>query len=162
MERLDERMNRVGERMNWKWQQHQSRSEPGYHWQPSSNWRDSSEPRLDEVNVFWGGRRRILSKNFQGGEIVAICGGFEIDLTAADFQANQIVIEVVTIFGGGEIRVPPNWEVLVDSVGIFGGTADRTNHPSAQTQNSSGSSAPPTRRLVIKGVSVFGGLTLKN
>jgi Cell wall-active antibiotics response 4TMS YvqF len=159
MEHFDEGMNRFHERMNRKWQRRQAGWESRSNWQPSSNWYNSSEPRLNEVNVFWGGRRRVISKNFQGGEIVAIFGGFEIDLTEADFQANQIVIEVVTIFGGGEIRVPPNWEVLVDSVGIFGGTGDRTNHPAGQT---SVSSAQPTKKLIIKGVSIFGGLTLKN
>lgn len=160
MERFDERMNRFNQRMNEDWQRRNSRWEHQSHWQSNSNWYDSSEPRLNDVNVFWGTRRRIISKNFVGGEIVAIFGGFEIDLTQADFQDNQVVIEVVTIFGGGEIRVPANWEVVVDSVGIFGGTGDRTNHPASQ--DSSGSTAPSGKRLIIKGVSIFGGLTLKN
>lgn len=159
MERFDARMNRFNE----QWQQRQSTWESRQsHWQPNSNWCDSSEPRLNDVNVFWGGRRRIISKNFMGGEIVAIFGGFEIDLRQADFQGDQIAIEVVTIFGGGEIRVPTSWEVVVDSVGIFGGTGDRTNHPAPPSQTASGSATPPVKRLNIKGVSIFGGLTLKN
>jgi hypothetical protein len=150
-------MDRFSERINNKWQA------PHSHWQASSNWYDSSEPRLSDVNVFWGGRRRIVSKNFTGGEIVAIFGGFEIDLTQADFQGNQIVIEVVTIFGGGEIRVPATWEVIVDSVGIFGGTGDRTSHPLSQSQDPSRTAEPAVpKRLLVKGVSIFGGLTLKN
>jgi len=155
--RFQQRMDRFSERINNKWQR------PHSHWQPDPNWYDSSEPRLNDVNVFWGGRRRIISRNFRGGEIVAIFGGFEIDLTQADFQGDQIVIEVVAIFGGGEIRVPTSWEVIVDSVGIFGGTGDRTSHPLPQNQDASrpaGPSAP--KRLLVKGVSIFGGLTLKN
>jgi len=150
------RFQRRMDRLNDKW----SHS----HWQPGSNWYNSSEPRLNDVNVFWGGRRRILSKNFMGGEIVAIFGGFEVDLTQADFQGSQIVIEVVTIFGGGEIRVPTTWEVIVDSVGIFGGTGDRTSHPLAQNQDATQTAGPaaPAKRLIVKGVSIFGGLTLKN
>jgi hypothetical protein len=155
--RFQQRMDRFSERINNKWQR------PHSHWQPGSNWYDSSEPRLNDVNVFWGGRRRIVSKNFAGGEIVAIFGGFEIDLTQADFQGNQIVIEVVTIFGGGEIRVPATWEVIVDSVGIFGGTGDRTSHPLSQSQDPSRpAEAAVPKRLIIKGVSIFGGLTLRN
>jgi len=155
--RFQRRMDRFGGRTGYRWQQPQS------NWQANSHWYDSSEPRLNDVNVFWGGRRRIISKNFMGGEIVAIFGGFEIDLTQADFQGNQIVIEVVTIFGGGEIRVPTTWEVIVDSVGIFGGTGDRTSHPLPQNQDAgtAGPGAPP-KRLIVKGVSIFGGLTLKN
>jgi Cell wall-active antibiotics response 4TMS YvqF/Domain of unknown function (DUF5668) len=155
--RFQHRMDRFSERVGNKWQP------PRSHWQPASNWYDSSSPRLDDVNVFWGGRRRITSKNFMGGDIVAIFGGFEIDLTQADFSGNQIVIEVVTIFGGGEIRVPTNWEVIVDSVGIFGGTSDRTSHPQPQNQDASrAGGAVPVKRLIVKGVSIFGGLTLKN
>jgi len=152
--RFQHRMDRFSERINSRWQRPQS------NWQPDSNWYNSSEPRLNDVNVFWGGRRRIISKNFMGGEIVAIFGGFEIDLTEADFPGNQVVIEVVTIFGGGEIRVPTSWEVMVDSVGIFGGTGDRTNHPLSQSPNAG--PAAPQKRLIVKGVSIFGGLTLKN
>jgi len=152
--RFQRNMNRFSDRVSNKWQ-------PQSHWQADSRWHDSSEPRLNDVNVFWGGRRRIISKNFMGGEIVAIFGGFEIDLTQADFQGNQIVIEVVTIFGGGEIRVPTTWEVIVDSVGIFGGTGDRTSHPLSQNQDAAGSGTAP-KRLIVKGVSIFGGLTLKN
>jgi hypothetical protein len=156
--RFSRRMERFSERANNPGQQ------PHAHWQASSQWYDSSEPRLNEVNVFWGGRRRIISKNFMGGEIVTVCGGFEIDLTQADFPGNQILIEVVTIFGGGEIRVPTTWEVIVDSVGIFGGTGDRTSHPLPANQDASGSAGPAasTKRLIVKGVSIFGGLTLKN
>lgn len=136
---------------------------PNPHWAGSGNWQDSSQPVLDDVFIFWGGRRRILSRNFIGGDIVAIFGGFEIDLTQADFSAPEIVIEMVAIFGGGELRVPPNWEVIVENVGIFGGTSDRTWHPNAVPP---GAAAPtpalPIKRLIIKGVAIFGGLTIKN
>jgi len=124
------------------------------------NWHDSSQPRLDDVHIFWGGRRRINSKNFMGGEIVAIFGGFDIDLTQADFPGEQVEIEIVSIFGGGELRVPATWEVIVESVGIFGGTTDRTWHP--QSVPPAAAPAAPAKRLVIKGVAIFGGLTIKN
>ena len=131
------------------------------HWGGSGNWQDTSQPYLDDVYVFWGGRRRILSKNFIGGDIVAIFGGFEIDLTQADFTAQQIEIEMVAIFGGGELRVPANWEVIVENVGIFGGTTDRTWHPNAVPPGAA-APTPPVKRLIIKGVAIFGGLTIKN
>jgi len=154
-DRFQQRMERMSERANRNW-------DPGAHFNADSTWHDTAQPLLDEVHVFWGGRRRIVSKNFMGGDIVAIFGGFEIDLTQADFQTPEVDIEVVSIFGGGEIRIPTNWEVIVESVGIFGGTHDRTWHPS-QAPNPASAAAPgPTRRLIIKGVSIFGGLTIKN
>ena len=78
---------------------------------------------------------------------------------------NQIEIEVVNIFGGGEIRVPGNWEVVMDTVGIFGGCSDRTFHPDRSAPgatNPDGSSAPQPKRLIVKGVAIFGGLGIKN
>lgn len=153
-QRFQRRMNRFSDEVNNNWQQ------PHSNWQPNMNWHDSSQPRLDDVHIFWGGRRRIISKNFMGGEIVAIFGGFDIDLTQADFPGDQVEIEIVSIFGGGEIRVPATWEVIVDSVGIFGGTTDRTWHP--QSVPAAAAPATPAKKLIIKGVAIFGGLTIKN
>jgi hypothetical protein len=132
-----------------------------------NNWSESSAPRLDEVNIFWGGRRRIITKNFMGGEIVSIFGGFNIDLREADFQGDSVQIEIATIFGGGEIRIPPNWSVALEAVGIFGGATDTTRHPEQTNQPSAAASsgAPPNpapKKLIIKGVCIFGGMTLKN
>jgi hypothetical protein len=126
---------------------------------------ESSSPRLNEVNIFWGGKRRIVAKNFVGGEIVAIFGGFEIDLREADIVGDVAEIEIATIFGGGEIRVPQNWEVVMDTVGIFGGCDDRTRHPDvpiAGASSAGGSSIPRPKKLIIKGVAIFGGLGVKN
>lgn len=156
-EKFQRRMDRTSNQFNNQWQGAQS------NWQGGANWTDSSQPHLDDVYIFWGGRRRILSKNFIGGDIVAIFGGFEIDLTQADFPGDQVEIETVAIFGGGELRVPPNWEVIVENVGIFGGTSDRTWHPnSVPAAAAPAAPAAPIKRLIVKGVAIFGGLTIKN
>ncbi len=132
-------------------------------WAGGGEWYDSSEPRLNVVNIFWGGKRRLVTNRFAGGEIVTIFGGFDIDLTQSDIQGAQTQIDVVTIFGGGDIRVPPNWEVVLETVGIFGGCGDRTLHPEQQKPSSgSDPAAPATKRLVVKGVAIFGGLNIKN
>ena len=146
------RMDEFGERMHKQWQS------PG-------NYSESGSPRLNEVNIFWGGKRRITAKNFTGGDIVAIFGGFDIDLRESDMLGNQIEIEVVTIFGGGDIRVPVGWEVVMDTVGIFGGCGDRTFHPDRSAPgatNPDGSSALQPKKVIIKGVAIFGGLNIKN
>ncbi|MBZ5694991.1 MAG: cell wall-active antibiotics response protein [Acidobacteriia bacterium] len=167
------RMDEFGERMRSSarpWNDFQQRTDDyrgRMHgsWQAPRNWSATSEPRLNLVNVFWGGRRRYVTKNFLGGEVVSIFGGFDIDLTEADIQGPETHIEIVTIFGGGEIRVPANWEVVLENVGIFGGASDRTRHPEPPSQSPSGSGSPagpPPKKLIIKGVSIFGGLNVKN
>ena len=48
-------------------------------------------------------------------------GGFELDLRQADIEGAEAVIEVNALFGGGEIKVPETWHVVVSGMGIFGG-----------------------------------------
>jgi hypothetical protein len=147
----------------------------GYDWREAShswrsawhehNWSHSSAPRLNDLNIFWGGRRRIVTKNFTGGEIITIFGGFEIDLREADIQGDTAQIEIVTIFGGGEIRIPAHWSVVLETVGIFGGATDRTRHPEQPNRDASGAATAADARpkkLIIKGVCIFGGINLKN
>ncbi len=131
----------------------------------AGHWYDSSAPRLDEVNIFWGRKRRIVAKNFIGGEIVTIFGGFDIDLRDADILGNIAEIEVVNIFGGGDIRVPSNWEIVMEAVGIFGGCSDRTLHPDSSNTRpypTDRSAVAQPKRLIVKGVAIFGGLNVKN
>jgi hypothetical protein len=152
MHDFGQRMDEFGERMY-------------DNWRGGSNYSQSGAPHLNEVNIFWGGKKKIIAKNFSGGEVVAIFGGYEIDLTEAGMQGDQIVIDVVNIFGGGEIRVPGTWEVVMDTVGIFGGCSDRTYHPEQPPQgatNPDGTPAARPKRIIIKGVAIFGGLGIKN
>ena len=152
MHDFGQRMDEFGERMY-------------ENWRGGGNYSQTGAPHLNEVNIFWGGKKKIIAKNFSGGEVVAIFGGYEIDLTEAGMQADQIVIDVVNIFGGGEIRVPSNWEVVMETVGIFGGCSDRTYHPEHPPQgaaNPDGTPAAQPKKIIIKGVAIFGGLGIKN
>ena len=152
MHEFGQRMDEFGERMYENWRGGRQHSQTG-------------APHLNEVNIFWGGKKKILAKNFSGGEVVAIFGGFEIDLTEADMVGGQVEIEVVSIFGGGEVRVPRNWEVVMETVGIFGGCSDRTWHPDPVrpgATNPDGSPISPAKRIIIKGVAIFGGMNIKN
>jgi hypothetical protein len=151
-----QKMDQFGERMYENWRGNASRS---------ANYSQSGASQLNEVNIFWGGRKKIIAKQFVGGEVVAIFGGYEIDLTEAEMAGDYIEIEAVNIFGGGEIRVPLGWDVYMQAVGIFGGCGDRTRHPDpvpAGAKNPDGSPAPQPKRLIVKGVAIFGGLTVRN
>lgn len=174
--RFEEKMNRMSERLNRKWGPGSNWApdpgqQPNFNWQSRSNWQSdaawyaSTQSRLDEVNIFWGGRKRIVSKSFTGGEIVSIFGGFEIDLTEADIQGGEAKLDIVAIFGGGEVRVPRNWHVVLKTVGIFGGASDRTVHPQqdgSQLSAAGASVGPAVKTLIIDGVSLFGGVGIKN
>src|SRR5258708_39293331 len=53
----------------------------------------TSDPRttLNEAVVFGGLERRMTSQDFQGGDVTAIFGGVELDLTEAKMQANEAI-----------------------------------------------------------------------
>src|SRR5262249_9079226 len=45
----------------------------------------SSEDYIDATSIFGGVHKKVVSKNFRGGDITTFMGGTEIDLTQADF-----------------------------------------------------------------------------
>jgi predicted membrane protein len=110
---------------------------------------------LNETAILGGIRRRIESKEFEGGQATAIGGGIELDLTHAATNKEEIVIEATAIFGGIDIRVPEHWAVSARGSAILGGFDD-------QTRDARSTDVPPQTRLVILGNAVFGGVTIKN
>jgi hypothetical protein len=110
---------------------------------------------LDETAIFGGWDRSITTNEFLGGEINALFGGFELDLTNCRIPDDQATVTVFIAFGGGDIRVPREWAVDVRAFAIFGGTDDKSEHPPLDGD-------VPPKRLVIDGFVVFGGLDIKN
>jgi hypothetical protein len=108
---------------------------------------------IDNVNIFSGTKKVILSKNFRGGDIVNIFGGSEIDLTQAD-MTSPAILEVTAIFGGATLIVPSNWAIKSEAVTIFGGIGDKRKITPLTDA--------PTKTLVLKGTMIFGGMEIKS
>jgi len=117
----------------------------------------TSDKTLREWATFGGSKRRVDTQDFQGGEMVAVFGGIEIDLRRAVIApgSKEVVIDANATFGGIELRVPENWIVTMRGIGVFGGYEDKTIPPREQDH----ATAP---RLVIKGYAVFGGVSVQN
>ena len=115
----------------------------------------TGNPQFDVFYMFGGGERHVNSKNFQSAKLMAIFGGYKIDLTHAEFDGNQAVIEANAIFGGGEIRVPESCLVVMQGVGVFGAYEDKTRHFQPDPSR-------PSKTLLVRGVAVFGGIEVKN
>jgi predicted membrane protein len=127
----------------------------GY-WNHSGAAPNTSANSLDSLNewaFFGGGRRQIVTQNFEGGEAWAIFGGINLDLRQAGTKKSEIVIEANAMFGGIDIRVPETWDVTTRGSGIFGGYEDRIE------ERPTDSTRP---RLIITGYAVFGGVTVRN
>lgn len=117
------------------------------------------DPRttLNEAVIFGGLERRMTSQDFQGGDVTTIFGGAELDLTEANMQAKEATLAITAIFGGVELRVPPNWQVAFRGAPIFGGIEDKTR--TARVEDPANSNL---KLLVITGAVIFGGLEIKN
>lgn len=113
------------------------------------------EVHLHEYCIFTGGKRRIVSNNFRGGEIVAVFGGVEVDLRGAQLGGGEAVIDITAAFGGCNIKVPTNWYVEMRGVAAFGGYSDKTIPPRL-------SPGQRIQKLVVTGSAAFGGVVIEN
>lgn len=114
---------------------------------------ESSEDYLSSFAIFSAAKKNILSKSFKGGEVVNVFGGTDLDFSHADISG-KVVVDVVQLFGGTKLIVPPHWQVVADIVQIFGGVNDkRIAHADV---------AASGKVLVLKGASIFGGVDIKS
>jgi predicted membrane protein len=107
---------------------------------------------VDITAIFAGVKKKILSKNFKGGDIVSIMGGTELNLVQADFHG-KIVIDNFTMFGGTKLIVPADWDVQSEVVAIFGGVDDK--RPPATHHD-------PTKVLFLEGTCMMGGIEIRS
>jgi predicted membrane protein len=122
-------------------------------------WQRSNIPdddnHIDETAVFGGGDRIIRSQHFEGGKVTAFFGGLNYNMLNAKLAPGQNVIDVFCVFGGMTLIVPPDWNVKIRVMSIFGGFNDKHRFKSAVEQTDT------TSQLVIKGIVVFGGGEIK-
>jgi predicted membrane protein len=98
--------------------------------------------------------RNCNSQNFRGGEMIAVMGACEIDLTQASIDTfdGDAVINTLAFWGGIEIKVPLDWSVISNGVPVMGGFEDSTKPPEGG----------PQKRLVLNGFAMMGGVEVKN
>lgn len=110
----------------------------------------SSEP--DRMIAVFGGNSRQgrwrVRKNIQA---YALFGGQDIDMRDAVFESPTVELSGFWCFGGMDLKVPEGIEVRDQTVGIFGGS-DVKNL---------GEPDPAAPVLVLKGVCLFGGISVK-
>ncbi|MBO3700721.1 LiaI-LiaF-like domain-containing protein [Roseivirga sp. E12] len=108
---------------------------------------------IDDTAIFSGGDKVITSRNFRGGNLTAIFGGSNIDLTTSKLSSDSANIEIFYLFGGSKIRVPQDWNVELKVTSIFGAMTDK------RVLKDNGEN---TEKLYIRGLVVFGGAEINN
>jgi predicted membrane protein len=108
--------------------------------------------------VFSGSKQRLDGQAFEGAYMTAVMGGCELDLRRAIMRpGEERSVVVFALMGGHGIKVPPEWDVVVKVMPIFGGVEDKRAPPIAPPPLDS-----PPPRLIIQGTVMMGGVEVKN
>jgi predicted membrane protein len=113
---------------------------------------EDSDSIINIAAIMSGYERKNSSQNFRGGEIRAIMGGCELDLTQAAIKESEAVIDVFAFWGGISIKVPQTWNVIVRGTPIMGGIEDTSCAPQEGSQ----------QKLIITGAVIMGGVEISN
>lgn len=103
------------------------------------------------VAIFGGVNRKGRWRVRKQSQALALFGGMDLDLRDAVFEDKVVEISGFWCFGGMEIKVPAGIEVQDQVAGIFGGS----------DVSDVGEPQPGAPTLVIKGLALFGGVSVK-
>lgn len=116
---------------------------------------EQSSNVLNDVAVLAGIKRKLETANFQGGTILTVFGGVEIDLRRSQITTPErtAALEIKAVFAGAKIRVPETWRVNIAGASVFGAYEDKTIPPTT---------GPNSPTLVITGHSIFSSVEIEN
>jgi predicted membrane protein len=107
---------------------------------------------LDLLQFMGGTKTVVTTTDFKGGQATAVMGGVEIDLRHASMpEGRAAVLDTFAFWGGIEIRVPDDWEVVSQGSAALGGFVNNArSQPGAR------------RRIIVTGLAIMGGVEVKN
>lgn len=111
---------------------------------------------FDDFVIFGGREIFVNAQALIGGKATSIFGGIEFDLRKANMQPGGAVIDCVSVFGGCGFKIPMDWNVRNEVTTIFGAFTDKRGETYSDRYYD------PSKTLVIKGVSIFGGIEVKH
>jgi hypothetical protein len=114
----------------------------------------ASKPAVEEESI-----TTIFSGNSRSGrwqvpkklKLFTLFGGVDIDFTDAEFYHPTVTLDVFCLFGGNDIYVPENVNIVTKAFAIFGGVDNSA--PCTADKNA------PT--VIIEGIVLFGGIDIK-
>lgn len=100
--------------------------------------------------IFSGREDKRFPQDYKGSNITCIFGGYDIDLSTHTFT-NDINFNIFTMFGGTDITVPKNVNVIIQPTAIFGAVTNVTDNNNDNEFT-----------VYINGLCVFGGIEINN
>ena len=117
---------------------------------------DNGKNTFDDFVMFGGREIFINSQNFAGGKATSIFGGMEFDLRKANMSPGGALIDCVSVFGGCGFKIPMDWNVRNEVTTIFGAFTDKRGDTYSEKYYD------PAKTILIKGISIFGGIEVKH
>lgn len=116
----------------------------------------NTQERVRLVSVMSRSEHISRAGTFKGADITNVMGRSELDLHDATVAPGEnATIHVFSAMGAVVVRVPPAWTVDAGAVSALGAVRDeRIRPPEAEA------SAEPAPRLVLRGLVMFGRLTI--
>ena len=151
--RFHRHRNRFRDHRHWKrWHEQHEQHRQQMH-NPFAD--SSSDDVIDGVTFMGGIKKKIISKNFKGGDMTVIFGGVELNFTQADIS-EKATLDITQIFGGTKLIIPANWEIKSELVSVFGSIEDKRMVDSLPLANEN------SKTLILRGTTLFGGIEIKS
>lgn len=115
---------------------------------PSRGDAESDEVAL--VAIFDGIELKSRAQAFRGGSMLAWFGGVAVDLTEAKL-APDARLTIGALFGGVDVKVPPEWRVVSTGRAFAGGVSDDVPEPQD----------PEAPTLTVESTTAFGGISVR-
>ena len=120
-------------------------------WQSVSRGETESRHSMNAFALMAGNVQSVSSEVVDVIQATAIMGGCEIDLRKMKSGDGETVVELFTLWGGIEIKVPEGWAVESKATPLLGAVENQTAPP-----------APDAPRIVLRGMIVMGGVEVGN
>jgi hypothetical protein len=121
----------------------------------------ASDGIVSMFSVLGSDQRATNDTIFRGGEVTSVLSGTQLDLRQAVIEpGSEAAINVFILLGGHELWVPQGWTVVTEVMPILGGVEDK--RLPAVLNPTAGAAAGTAPRLVLRGIVLLGGLTIKN
>ena len=105
------------------------------------------------VAVLGDRKRASRATALTGGTALAVIGDVLLNLRHAALAPGGATLTVVVVVGEVEVEVPPDWAVDVGVAAVIGDVRDETA--------GTGPVAPDAPRLAVRGVALFGDVTVR-
>ena len=113
----------------------------------------SFSDHIQVQSILSGVNRKIVTKNFQGGNLLVMFGSADLDLTQADFTG-VATLQLDILMGEAKLLVPSHWDIRTEVTNIAAGLEDKRMFREGAIDS--------TKVLVLKGTIAFGSLEIKS